>query len=302
MLRQHRQRVCLRHFALWPHTHTACWLACRPLPGALASHAPSNPHPAGGHCRLRLQTGRRPVATRTRDTPTTHRRRAMCPGGRWRRRCSRWGGALGRRVGGGGGQRTAYQAWPGQSPQSLLLCRAVRCAPLLLSRWIFWRDLPNPIPVQPRARHTHTHTAQPGGTWPARHHQASPTPPAAGRTGTTLPCLQPARAPTPTCLQALTIGAYAAAVDHCLAAHRYADALLIANTAGRDLYQRTMRKYMQRCPHPYQVYIQGSCSPPPLNGVRQRHSVGREGLSPPPPGLCRPPQPTANASPPASPS
>ncbi len=54
-------------------------------------------------------------------------------------------------------------------------------------------------------------------------------------------------------VKALTVGCYATAVDHCLAVHRYADALLIANTAGRDLYQRTMHTYMQKCPHPYQV-------------------------------------------------
>lgn len=54
-------------------------------------------------------------------------------------------------------------------------------------------------------------------------------------------------------VKALTVGCYATAVEHCLSVHRYADALMIANTAGRDLYQRTMHKYMQKCPHPYQV-------------------------------------------------
>ncbi|GLC43098.1 hypothetical protein PLESTF_001202800 [Pleodorina starrii] len=59
-------------------------------------------------------------------------------------------------------------------------------------------------------------------------------------------------------VKALTVGCYATAVDHCLAVHRYADALLIANTAGRDLYQRTMHKYMQKCPHPYQAIIRAN--------------------------------------------
>ncbi|GIL46865.1 hypothetical protein Vafri_3734 [Volvox africanus] len=59
-------------------------------------------------------------------------------------------------------------------------------------------------------------------------------------------------------VKALTVGCYATAVDHCLAVHRYTDALLIANTAGRDLYQRTMHKYMQKCPHPYQAIIRAN--------------------------------------------
>ncbi|GFR43886.1 hypothetical protein Agub_g5015 [Astrephomene gubernaculifera] len=59
-------------------------------------------------------------------------------------------------------------------------------------------------------------------------------------------------------VKALTVGCYATAVDHCLAVHRYADALLIANTAGRELYQRTMHTYMQRCPHPYQAIIRAN--------------------------------------------
>ncbi|EFJ51095.1 hypothetical protein VOLCADRAFT_120559 [Volvox carteri f. nagariensis] len=59
-------------------------------------------------------------------------------------------------------------------------------------------------------------------------------------------------------VKALTVGCYATAVEHCLAVHRYADALLIANTAGRDLYQRTMHSYMQKCPHPYQAIIRAN--------------------------------------------
>ncbi|KAG2498995.1 hypothetical protein HYH03_003181 [Edaphochlamys debaryana] len=59
-------------------------------------------------------------------------------------------------------------------------------------------------------------------------------------------------------VKALTVGCYATAVEHCLTVHRYADALLIANTAGRDLYQRTMHKYMQKCPHPYQAIIRAN--------------------------------------------
>ncbi|PNH06272.1 Protein transport protein Sec31A [Tetrabaena socialis] len=59
-------------------------------------------------------------------------------------------------------------------------------------------------------------------------------------------------------IKALTVGCYATAVEHCLTVHRYADALLIANTAGRELYQRTMHKYMQMCPHPYQAIIRAN--------------------------------------------
>lgn len=73
-------------------------------------------------------------------------------------------------------------------------------------------------------------------------------------------------------VKALTVGCYATAVDHCLAVHRYADALLIANTAGRDLYQRTMHAYMQKCPHPYQVRARGRRLG---RGQYQRRSAGR---------------------------
>lgn len=52
---------------------------------------------------------------------------------------------------------------------------------------------------------------------------------------------------------ALIVGNYAAAVEHCFKAARYADALLIANTAGKALYQQVMRRYLRKAPHPYQV-------------------------------------------------
>ncbi|MEW5306110.1 MAG: hypothetical protein WDW36_008602 [Sanguina aurantia] len=54
---------------------------------------------------------------------------------------------------------------------------------------------------------------------------------------------------------ALIVGNYAAAVEHCFKAARYADALLIANTAGKTLYQQVMRRYLRKAPHPYQAII-----------------------------------------------
>ncbi len=51
--------------------------------------------------------------------------------------------------------------------------------------------------------------------------------------------------------RALFVGNYAAAVDACLRAGRMADALLIANIGGADLFKRTMHRYMRRNPRPY---------------------------------------------------
>lgn len=55
--------------------------------------------------------------------------------------------------------------------------------------------------------------------------------------------------------RALFVGNYEAAVEGCLRAARMADALLIANIGGADLYKRTMQRYMQRNPKPYMQVV-----------------------------------------------
>jgi protein transport protein SEC31 len=51
--------------------------------------------------------------------------------------------------------------------------------------------------------------------------------------------------------KALFVGQYDAAVDCCFKAGRLADALLIANIGGPDLFKKTMHRYMRRNPRPY---------------------------------------------------
>lgn len=51
--------------------------------------------------------------------------------------------------------------------------------------------------------------------------------------------------------RALLVGNYSAAADAALAAGRMADALLVANLGGADLFKRTMQRYMRRNPRPY---------------------------------------------------
>jgi hypothetical protein len=47
------------------------------------------------------------------------------------------------------------------------------------------------------------------------------------------------------------VGNYDGAVDTCLKAGRLADALLIANIGGAELFKKTMQRYMRRNPRPY---------------------------------------------------
>lgn len=56
-------------------------------------------------------------------------------------------------------------------------------------------------------------------------------------------------------LRALTVGNYAAAVEAAFRAGRHADALLIANTGGRELYTRTLGRYVKAVPRPYQSIV-----------------------------------------------
>lgn len=51
--------------------------------------------------------------------------------------------------------------------------------------------------------------------------------------------------------KAIFVGNYDAAVDTCLKVGRLADALLIANIGGADLFKKTMQRYMRRNPRPY---------------------------------------------------
>lgn len=47
------------------------------------------------------------------------------------------------------------------------------------------------------------------------------------------------------------MGNYDGAVDTCLKVGRLADALLIANIGGAELFKKTMNRYMRRNPRPY---------------------------------------------------
>jgi hypothetical protein len=51
--------------------------------------------------------------------------------------------------------------------------------------------------------------------------------------------------------RALFVGNYDAAVEACFKASRMADALLIANIGGPELYKRAMSRYMRKQPRPY---------------------------------------------------
>ena len=51
--------------------------------------------------------------------------------------------------------------------------------------------------------------------------------------------------------KALFVGQYDTAVDCCFKAGRLADALLIANIGGPELFKKTMHRYMRRNPRPY---------------------------------------------------
>lgn len=62
--------------------------------------------------------------------------------------------------------------------------------------------------------------------------------------------------------KAIFVGNYDGAVDTCLKAGRLADALLIANIGGAELFKKTMQRYMRRNPRPYMavrvgVFVQG---------------------------------------------
>jgi hypothetical protein len=58
--------------------------------------------------------------------------------------------------------------------------------------------------------------------------------------------------------KAIFVGNYDGAVDTCLKAGRLADALLIANIGGAELFKKTMQRYMRRNPRPYMAV--GTCS------------------------------------------
>lgn len=51
--------------------------------------------------------------------------------------------------------------------------------------------------------------------------------------------------------KALFVGNYEGAVDTCFKAGRLADALLVANIGGAELFKKTMHRYMRRNPRPY---------------------------------------------------
>ncbi len=51
--------------------------------------------------------------------------------------------------------------------------------------------------------------------------------------------------------RALFVGNYDAAVEACFRAGRMADALLIANIGGAELYKKAMGRYMRKQPRPY---------------------------------------------------
>ncbi|KAF8071322.1 SEC31B [Scenedesmus sp. PABB004] len=55
--------------------------------------------------------------------------------------------------------------------------------------------------------------------------------------------------------KAIFVGNYEGAVDTCLKVGRLADALLIANIGGGELFKKTMARYMRRNPRPYMAVI-----------------------------------------------
>lgn len=59
--------------------------------------------------------------------------------------------------------------------------------------------------------------------------------------------------------KAIFVGNYDGAVDTCLKAGRLADALLIANIGGAELFKKTMQRYMRRNPRPYMAVRGVAC-------------------------------------------
>jgi hypothetical protein len=57
--------------------------------------------------------------------------------------------------------------------------------------------------------------------------------------------------------KALFVGNYEGAVDTCFKAGRLADALLVANIGGAELFKKTMHRYMRRNPRPYMAVSAG---------------------------------------------
>ncbi|KAK3253493.1 hypothetical protein CYMTET_37261 [Cymbomonas tetramitiformis] len=55
--------------------------------------------------------------------------------------------------------------------------------------------------------------------------------------------------------RALVVGNYAAAVKACLAADRYADALVLASIGGEGLWASTQKTFMERVPQPYMKVV-----------------------------------------------
>ncbi|KAI8473947.1 MAG: hypothetical protein J3K34DRAFT_161809 [Monoraphidium minutum] len=55
--------------------------------------------------------------------------------------------------------------------------------------------------------------------------------------------------------KALFVGNYEGAVELCFKANRLADALLIANIGGAELFKRAMHRYMRRSPRPYMTIL-----------------------------------------------
>lgn len=77
--------------------------------------------------------------------------------------------------------------------------------------------------------------------------------------------------------KAIFVGNYDGAVDTCLKAGRLADALLIANIGGAELFKKTMQRYMRRNPRPYMA-VGVACrvralvrAQPPLGTVLAAH-------------------------------
>jgi Sec23-binding domain of Sec16 len=68
--------------------------------------------------------------------------------------------------------------------------------------------------------------------------------------------------------RAIFVGNYEGAVDTALKVGRLADALLIANIGGPELFKRTMARYMRRNPRPYMAVREraGWLVTPPLQG------------------------------------
>lgn len=75
--------------------------------------------------------------------------------------------------------------------------------------------------------------------------------------------------------RALFVGNYDAAVEACFKASRMADALLIANIGGPELYKRAMSRYMRKQPRPYmQVRPSSQRLLPPSCLLSSTESIG----------------------------